>query len=112
MNLDYLEIYFSIVLSLHLSYILKIVCVLSFKYRLFKQFMFWAPPSQLMPLTSNTSADSRVFSSSVRNRAGPCFFISMPVNVCQILFSFNHTSYEVLYSKDGEALKFDAINES
>ena len=71
--------------------------------------MFSTPESQLISLTSNSSTVSRAFPSSVRNTAGPCFFASISVNVCQILISFNHASYDTLFSKDGGALKFVAI---
>ena len=78
------------------SYVLKAVCVLSFKYSLFKQYiMFWTPESQLISLTSSSSMDSRAFPSSVRSVAGPCFFMSMSVNVFQILILFNYASYDV-----------------
>ena len=74
--------------------------------------MFFTPELQLMSLTSNSSMDLRDFPSSVRNTAGPCFFIFilMSVNVCQICIYFNHAPYGVLFSKDGGALKCDAIN--
>ena len=77
------------------SYVLKAVCVLSFKYSLFKQYMFWTPESQLISLTSSSSMDSRAFPSSVRSVAGPCSFMSMSVNVFQILILFNYASYDV-----------------
>ena len=72
--------------------------------------MFFTPELQLMSLTSNSSMDLRAFPSSVRNTAGPRFFMLMSVNVCQVFISFNHAPYGVLFSKDDGALKCDAIN--
>ena len=55
---------------------------------------------------------SWMFSFKVKNTAGPCFFWSISVNASQILHSFNHVSYEVLFSKEDWTLKFDAISGS
>lgn len=67
--------------------------------------------SQLIFLTSNASNVSRAFPACVRNTRDP-FFSSMPVNACQIFNSLNQASYQERFSKDGGALKFDAISGS
>lgn len=71
----------------------------------------YTPDAQLISLTFNSSMVSCTFPASVRNAADPCFFSSMSANAFEILNSCNH-AYDELFSKDGGALKFDAISES